>query len=67
MKPSDNLTGKSAALLAGTDALDLYLKEIARNLRTLMGQADLLETVILELKRKLREHIATESEAAGPQ
>jgi len=67
MKTSARLTGKGAASLAGTDAFDLYLKAIAWNLRTMMGQADVLETVILETKRKLREHNAMESEAAAPQ
>jgi len=67
MKTSARLTGKADVSLAGPDAFDLYLKAIAWNLRTMMGQADVLETVILETKRKLREHIAMESEAAAPQ
>jgi len=67
MKPSDKLTEKGAALLAGTDTLDLYLKEMARNQRTMMGQADLLERAILEMEKQVHEHIATESEAAVPQ
>ena len=66
MKTPDKLTEKSVALLVGTDALDLYLKEIGWNLRTLMGQADVLDTAILEMKKQLRERIATEPTAAHP-
>ena len=66
MKTSARLTGKADVSLAGPDAFDLYLKAIAWNLRTMMGQADVLETVILETKRKLREHIAMESRSGGP-
>ena len=67
MKTSVNLRGKGAASHAGPDALDLYLKEIAWNMRTLIGQADVLETVILEWKKHMREYIATESKSATRQ
>jgi len=63
MKPLDKLTEKSAASLAGTDALDLYVKEIAWNMRTMMGQADVLETVILEWEKHRREYVAAEKAA----
>ncbi len=67
MKTLARLTGKADVSLAGQDVFDLYLKAIAWNLRTMMGQADVLDTLILETKRKLREHIAMEREAAAPQ
>ncbi len=50
MKTSVKLRKKSAALVTSTDVLDLYLKEISWNLRTMRGQADVLELVILEMK-----------------
>lgn len=51
MKPADKTIEGNAALFAGTATLDLYVKQIARNLRTIMAQADVLETVILEMKK----------------
>lgn len=60
MKTSVNLAGKGAASLAGTDALDLYLKKMRWNLRTMMGQADVLETLIPERKKHMYEYIAAE-------
>ena len=50
MKTPDKLIEKNVALLVGTEALDLYLKEISWNLRTMIGQADVLETAIIEIK-----------------
>ena len=60
MKTPDKLTEKSAALLSGTDAFDLYLKGIGWNLRTMMGQTDVLETVIIEMKKQTREYSVAE-------
>jgi hypothetical protein len=41
-------------LPAGKETLDLYLKNISWNLRSMMGQADVLETEIIEVKKQLR-------------
>jgi hypothetical protein len=46
MKTSHEVTNKSAAL-----ALDFHLKDIDWNLRTMMGQADVLETALIEMKQ----------------
>ena len=53
MKTPDKLIEKNVALLVGTQALDLYLKEISSNLRTMMGQADVLETMVFELHQEI--------------
>lgn len=52
MKNADKSTEKSAALLAGKEAFDLYLKAISWNLRSMMRQLDMLKTAILETKTK---------------
>lgn len=51
MKNAAKLAEKNAELLAGTEALDLYLKTISWNLRSIMRQADVLETAIMEMKK----------------
>jgi hypothetical protein len=53
MKLPDKLMEKNVAFLVGPQALDLYLKEIRWNLRTMMGQADVLETTVLELHQEI--------------
>jgi hypothetical protein len=58
MKSSVKLTEKGVASLVGTDAFDLYLKAIARNMRTMMGQADVLATLMLDRKKHMCEYIA---------
>ena len=60
MKTPDKLIEKNVALLVGTEALDLYLKEISWNLRTMIGQADVLETAIIKMKKQLYQHGAPE-------
>jgi hypothetical protein len=47
--------GINVALLVGTKALDLYLKEISWNLRTMIAQADVLETTVLEMAKQVRD------------
>lgn len=67
MKNADKSTEKSAALLAGTEAFDLYLKAIGWNLRSMMRQLDMLETAILETRTKKQEaeHILVEPIVPG--
>lgn len=67
MKNADKSTEKSAALLAGTEAFDLYLKAISWNLRSMMRQLDMLETAIIEIKTKKQqaEHIPVEPAVPG--
>lgn len=50
MKRPDKLAEENIALLVGTEVLNFYLNEISCNLRTMTAQADVLETVILEMK-----------------
>jgi hypothetical protein len=54
MKSFEDLNRKSPTLPAGKETLDLYLKNISWNLRSMMGQADVLETEIIEVKKQLR-------------
>jgi hypothetical protein len=55
VKAPDKLMGKNVALLVGTKALDLYLKGISSNLRTMIAQADVLETIVLEMEKQVRD------------
>jgi hypothetical protein len=67
MKNADKLTEKKATLLAGAETLGLYLKAISWNLRSMMGQLDVLETAILEIKanKQQPEHISVEPAVPG--
>ncbi len=65
MKTSDKLTEKTTALFVGAETPDIYLGEISWNLRTMMGQADVLETMILEMKNQMREYIAAAKQRGG--
>jgi hypothetical protein len=60
MKTTDEATNSNAELHVGTEALHLHLKEIGWNLRTMLGQADVLETAIIEMKKQTREYSAAE-------
>jgi len=60
MKTPKKLNGKSSALIVGRDVFDCYLKTIDWNLRTMMGQADILETAIMELTKQQREYRLSE-------
>jgi len=60
MKTVNMLMANNGALLVGTEDLDFYLKGIGWNLRTMMGQADVLETTVLEMKKQVRASMATE-------
>lgn len=51
MKADDKSTEQNAELLARTESLDFYLKKIGWNLRSMTRQADVLETVMLEMKK----------------
>lgn len=64
MKTDDKLTKKSAAVLVGTPALDLYLNEINWNLRTMMAQADVLETALNEITKQHPEYLAAAPKSA---
>jgi len=64
MKTPDKSTEKTDAVLVGTDTFDLYLKEIGWNLRSMMAQADVLETAVGAVKKQLRDHIAAEQAVA---
>jgi hypothetical protein len=58
MKTDDKPTKQGTAVLLGTPALDLYLKEINWNLRSMMAQADVLETTLNELTKEHPEYLA---------
>ena len=58
MNLPDKFAEKGGALIAGADALDLYLAEIAGNVKVLMGQANVMETLLLELEKLHAEQIA---------
>jgi hypothetical protein len=58
MRTDDRSTKQSAAVLAGTPALDLYLKEINWNLRSMMAQVDVLETALQEITAQHPEYTA---------
>jgi hypothetical protein len=57
MKNAAKLAEKNSDLLAGTEALDLYLKAMLWNLRSIMRQTDVLEAMIMEMEKKEAEHI----------
>ncbi len=63
MKTSDKLTEKTTALFVGAETPDIYLGEISWNLRTM--RADVLETMILEMKNQMREYIAAAKQRGG--
>ena len=65
MNANDKSTGKGAAVLVGTPALDLYLKEINWNLRTMMAQADVLDTALQEITRQHPEYLPAPALADG--
>ena len=58
MKTDDKSTKQGAAVLLGTPALDLYLKEINWNLRSMMAQVDVLETTLNEITKEHPEYVA---------
>lgn len=59
MNPPDKSAGKSAALLTGANALEFYLREIRGNVKIMKGQADMMETLLLELEKLHAEQIAS--------
>ena len=59
MNPPDKWVGKSAELLTGSNALDIYLREIRGNVKIMRGQADVMETLLLELEKLHAEQIAS--------
>jgi len=63
MKTQGKLTEKGATLLVGTETLDIYLKEIGWNLRTMVSQTDVLETAMIEMKKQMREYSGVKSGA----
>ena len=65
MKAAEELPGKGTVLLTGKDTLDLYTKKIIWNLRSIMGQIDLLEATILAIKKAQREQIETKTGMAA--
>ena len=59
MKPSAKVIEKCAELITGADAFDLYLKEIRENVRVMMGHADVMETLLLELEKQHADQISS--------
>jgi hypothetical protein len=66
MTPPDKSTDKNVSLLEGQETLDLYLKEITKNLATMIGQAGLLRTAISEMEQQLHEQTAMEQPVPHP-
>lgn len=57
----EQLSNRGFRTVSGNDSLDVYLKEIGWNLRSLMRQADMLDTALLEIKRELPKQAAAEA------
>jgi hypothetical protein len=57
----EQLTNRDLGIVSGKESLDVYLQEIGWNLRSLMRQADMLDTAILEIKQELPQQAAAEA------
>jgi hypothetical protein len=57
----EQLTNRDLSIVSGKESLDVYLQEIGWNLRSLMRQADMLDTAILEIKQELPQQAAAEA------
>lgn len=55
MRTIADLNEQRAELSADNEILDLYIKAISWNLRSMVAQADVLETEIAEIRRWERE------------
>lgn len=60
------LSRRGFAVISGKEDLEFYAHEIGWNMRSLMRQADLLETAVMEMKRLLHELDRSNVSAADP-